>query len=91
MPVFFLFAQLAIAVVCLAVSHLFGIFVVPEYVASLAGPIEAEREDPELTRCLVLLHLACSFNLATVRALWKLIALNVSASRPASFSLLRLV
>lgn len=38
MPIFFLFAQLSIAVVLLAVSHLFGIFVVPEYVCCRLTP-----------------------------------------------------
>lgn len=43
MPIFFLFAQLAIAVVCLALSHLCGIFVIPKYAALNAGPLpEAE-------------------------------------------------
>lgn len=33
-PIFFLFAQLSIAVVLLCVSHVFGIFVIPKCVPS---------------------------------------------------------
>lgn len=45
MPIFFLFAQLSIAVVLLGVSHLFGIFVIPKC-ATLVSRRRAHAADP---------------------------------------------